>query len=43
VFCWSAFCGNAGIEQLRQARDAAYLKLQVRAGRLKLAELSNNR
>jgi len=39
VFCWSAFCGSASIEQLRQARDAAYLKLQVQRGRLKLAEL----
>lgn len=43
VFCWSAFCGSASIEQLRQARDAAYLKLQVQRGRLKLAELGNNR
>jgi len=37
VFCWSAFCGNASIEQLRQAHDAAHLKLQARNGRLKLA------
>jgi hypothetical protein len=36
VFCWSAFCGSASIEQLRQAHDAAYLKLQARSGRLKL-------
>lgn len=43
VFCWSAFCGNASIEQLRQARDAAYLKLQAKRGRLKLAELGSNR
>lgn len=43
VFCWSAFCSNASIEQLRQARDAAYLKLQVKRGRLKLAELGGNR
>jgi len=43
VFCWSAFCGSASIEQLRQARDAAHLKLQVKRGRLKLAELGSNR
>jgi hypothetical protein len=43
VFCWSAFCGSASIEQLRQAHDAAYLKLQVKRGRLKLAELGSNR
>ena len=36
VFCWSVFCGSASIEQLRQAHDAAYLKLQARSGRLKL-------
>ena len=42
VFCWSAFCGNASIEQLRQAHDAAHLKLQVKRGRLKLAELGSN-
>ncbi len=42
VFCWSAFCGTTSIEQLRQARDAAYLKLQVKRGRLKLAELGSN-
>ena len=41
VFCWSAFCGSASIEQLRQAHDAAHLKLQVKRGRLKLAELGN--
>ena len=29
VFCWSAFCGNASIEDLRLAREAAYLKLQL--------------
>ncbi len=38
VFCWSAFCGNASIEQLRLAHDAAHLKLQVKRGRLKLSE-----
>jgi hypothetical protein len=38
VFCWSAFCGSASIEQLRLAHDAAHLKLQVKRGRLKLAE-----
>ena len=43
VFCWSAFCGSAGIEQLRLAHDAAHLKLQVKRGRLKLAELGSNR
>jgi hypothetical protein len=42
VFCWSAFCGNASIEQLRQAHDAVHLKLQVQRGRLKLAELRSN-
>ena len=42
VFCWSAFCGSANIEQLRQAHDAAHLKLQVKRGRLKLAELGSN-
>ena len=36
VFCWSAFCGNASIEQLRQAHDAAHLKILARNGRLKL-------
>ncbi len=41
VFCWSAFCGSASIEQLRQAHDAAHLHLQVKRGRLKLAELGN--
>ena len=43
VFCWSAFCGNASIEELRLARDAAHLKLQVKRGRLKLVELGSNR
>lgn len=43
VFCWSEFCGSASIEQLRQARDAAYLELQIKRGRLKLAELGSNR
>ena len=43
VFCWSAFCGSASVEQLRLVRDATYLKLQVKRGRLKLAELGNNR
>ena len=43
VFCWSAFCSSADIEQLRQAHDAAYLKVQVKRGRLKLAELESNR
>ena len=37
VFCWSAFCGNASIEQLRLAREAAYLKVQAKNGRLRLA------
>jgi hypothetical protein len=41
VFCWSAFCGHASVEQLRLARDAAHLKLQVKRGRLKLAELGS--
>jgi hypothetical protein len=35
VFCWSAFCGNASIEDLRLAREAAHLKVQARNGRLK--------
>jgi hypothetical protein len=43
IFGWSAFCGSASVEQLRLARDAAYLKLQVKRGRLKLAELGSNR
>jgi hypothetical protein len=43
VFCWSAFCGSASVEQLRLARYAAHLKLQVKRGRLKLAELGSNR
>ncbi len=43
VFCWSAFCGSASIEQLRQARDVAHLKLQVKSGRLKLEKLGSNR
>ena len=43
VFCWSAFCGSASVEQLRLARDAAHLKLQMKRGRLKLAELGSNR
>jgi hypothetical protein len=37
VFAWSAFCGNASIEKLRLAREAAHLKMQARNGRLKLA------
>jgi hypothetical protein len=36
VFCWSAFCGNASIEDLRLAREAAHLKVLARNGRLKL-------
>ena len=43
VFCWSAFCGSASVEQLRLARDAAHLKLQVKRGRLKLVDLGSNR
>jgi hypothetical protein len=38
VFTWSAFCGDASIEYLRQAREAAHLKLQARNGHLKLGE-----
>jgi hypothetical protein len=38
VFCWSAFCGNASIEQLRQAREAAHLKVLAKNGRLRLAQ-----
>lgn len=41
VFCWSEFCGSASVEQLRLAREAAYIMLQVKHGRLKLAELGN--
>lgn len=37
VFAWSAFCGDASIEKLRLAREAAHLKLQARNGRLRLA------
>jgi hypothetical protein len=37
VFAWSAFCGDASIEDLRLAREAAHLKLQARNGRLKFA------
>jgi len=43
VSCWSAFCGNASVEDLCLARDAAHLKLQVKSGRVKLAELGSNR
>ncbi len=39
----TVFCGSASIEQLRQARDVAHLKLLVKRGRLKLAELGSNR
>ncbi len=35
VFCWSAFCGSASVENLRLARDAAHPKLQVKCGRVK--------
>jgi hypothetical protein len=38
VFCWSAFCGNASIEDLRLVREAAYLKVQARNGRLKFSQ-----
>jgi hypothetical protein len=38
VFAWSAWCGSASIEDLRQAREAAHLKLLARSGRLKLGE-----
>ena len=37
VFCWSAFCGDASIEDLRLAREAAHLKVQAKNGRLKFA------
>lgn len=38
VFCWSAFCGDGSIEGLRLAREAAYLKVQAKNGRLRLAQ-----
>jgi hypothetical protein len=38
VFAWRAFCGDASIEDLRLAREAAHLKLQAKNGRLKFAE-----
>ena len=38
VFTWSAFCGDASIEELRLAREAAHLKLQAKNGRLKFAQ-----
>ena len=38
VFCWSAFCGDASIEDLRLAREAAHLKVQARNGRLKFMQ-----
>ncbi len=37
VFAWSAFCGNASIEDLRLAREAAHLKVQAKNGRLKFS------
>jgi hypothetical protein len=37
VFAWNAFCGDASIEDLRLAREAARLKLQAKNGRLKFA------
>jgi hypothetical protein len=43
VFCWSKFCGDASVEHLRLAPDAAHLKLQVKSGRLKLEELESKR
>jgi hypothetical protein len=38
VFAWTAFCGDASIEDLRLAREAAHLKLQARNGRLKFSQ-----
>lgn len=38
VFCWSAFCGTASVEDLRLAREAAHLKTQAQRGRLNVRE-----